>query len=148
MPTDRQHAQQAKHNIELLHSFAQRSEQVKYSDWYVTVAFYAALHYFEGMLFSVKPVIPSAGGVAVEHSHVLRRRYNTHSEHHARDKVMCSDFQPIYTPYSMLYRMSRTARYNCHAPGKHDWARAESLLDEVKKECKALVRKSGAKNKN
>jgi D-alanyl-D-alanine dipeptidase len=139
MPIYSQHTEQAEHNRELLRFFVQQDEQVKFSDWYVTVAFYSALHYFEAMLFSVKPVVP-AGGVAVEHSDALCGVYRAYSTHRARDLAMRSLFQQIYAPYSALYRMSRTARYNCYMPGKHDWKRAETLLDSVKKECETLIR--------
>jgi len=139
MPTYDQHTAQAEHNRELLGSLVQRDEAVKFSDWYVTVAFYAALHYYEAMLFSAKPVIP-AGGAAVEHSSDLCAVYDVHSQHRIRNLVMGSNFKQIYPPYYSLYKMSRTARYNCHTPSKYGWLRAEKLLAEVKKECNALRR--------
>jgi hypothetical protein len=138
MPTYIRHREQAEHNKALLTFFVRQNAEERFSDWYVTVAFYAALHCFEAMLFARKPVVP-AGGAAVEHSGDLRDAYGTYSEHRLRSLVMCSDFQQIYTPYSLLYRMSRTARYNCHTPSKHDWKRAERLLDEVKTKCEALA---------
>jgi hypothetical protein len=138
MPTYKQHTEQAGHNGALLEFFAQQGVEGRFSDWYVTVAFYAALHYFEAMLFARKPAAP-AGGAAVEHSGDLCDAYDTYSEHRARNMFMGSDFQQIYAPYYTLYRMSRTARYNCHAPSRHDWKRAGILLDEVKKECETLA---------
>jgi len=138
MPIYSQHTEQAEHNRALLYSLMQQNEHIKFSDWYVTIAFYAALHYFEAMLFFVKPVITA--GRAVEHSDALCGVYRVYSKHRARDLAMRTFFQQIYASYSALYRMSRTARYNCHRPGKHDWERAETLLDSVKIACETLIR--------
>jgi len=122
MPQYGQHKAQAEHNKKLLNFFKEQSKQSEYSDWYVTIAFYAALHYFEAVI-SMKPV----NGLS-------------HSRNHAvRNRVIKTTFKGLYQPYATLYERSRAARYDCHIPGKHDWTRAENLLGEVKKECDALA---------
>jgi len=102
----------------------EQNKQVEYSDWYVTVAFYTALHYFEAVL-SVKPAAD------FDHS----------PNHVARNKIMKIEFGTIYNHYSILYRTSRIARYECHAPDSYDWNDANTYLAGVKKECEALIGK-------
>jgi len=122
MPQYKQHRAQAEHNKKLLSHLTEQGKQSEYGDWYITVAFYAALHYFEAVI-SVKPV-----------------NELSHSRNHAvRNRVMLTTFGALYRPYAVLYRLSRSARYDCHAPDKHDWRQAENLLNEVKKECDVLV---------
>ena len=121
MPQYEQHTAQAAHNKKLLDFLAEHGKQAEYGDWYVTVAFYAALHHFEAVL----SVTPEAG---FDHS----------PDHVTRNRVMKTAFRTIYRPYAALYRMSRTARYDCHAPDSHSWSIAETHLASVKRECEAL----------
>jgi hypothetical protein len=46
MPSRDKHTGQAAHNRELLSFIGSQGKQSQFSDWYVTIAFYAALHYF------------------------------------------------------------------------------------------------------
>jgi hypothetical protein len=123
MPRYEQHTAQAEHNEIFLNFLTGQGKQTEYSDWYVTVAFYAALHHFEAVL----SVTPEAG---FDHS----------PNHVTRNRTIKTVFVNLYRPYVVLYEMSRTARYDCHAPSTHNWADAEVYLDDVKKECEALVR--------
>ena len=140
MPTYQKHMEQAEHNGELLEFIGRDGAQTRFSDWYVTVVFYTALHYFEAMLFKVKPSVQFGTlSATVEHSGSLSTFYVKHSEHQIRKKLMRTNFPQIYNPYRTLYEMSRTARYDCHTPSTHNWADAEAYLDDVKRECETLV---------
>jgi hypothetical protein len=122
MPQYDQHTAQAEHNKKLLAFFTEQGKQKEYSDWYVTVAFYTALHYFEAVL-SVKPTTDF-----------------DHSPNHAvRNKIMKIEFGTIYNHYAILYRTSRIARYECHAPDSYAWNDADAYLASVKKECEAAI---------
>ena len=145
MPSHEKHRTQAEHNAEMLRFIGARNGQTPFSDWYVTVAFYAALHLFEAMLSAVKPTVtidrPNMK-VKAEDSSSLCGFYRSHSEHHVRKLIMTSSkkFDRLYRPYTRLYDMSRVARYKCYASNSHDWIQAELLLDDVKKECETLIR--------
>jgi len=145
MPSQEKHTEQAAHNCEMLRVIGSQNKQTDFSDWYVTIAFYAALHYFEAMLFAAKPSV-TAGGLrmSIEHSGTLSVLYVKHSEHQIRKKLIKTNFQQIYNPYINLYEMSRAARYDCHAPTAHNWEKAEIFLDGVKTGCEALVKKKRA----
>ena len=126
MPAYAQHIEQAEHNESTLAFWHQQGKQTEFSDWYVTVSFYAALHYFEAMITVVKP---TAVGDIVEHT----------SDHHSRNNTMRSAFNRIYGTYARLYQMSKAARYNCHTPRSHKWPLAEKYLADVKQECGKLT---------
>jgi len=142
MPSQERHMKQSGHNCELLRFLGSQSKQSEFSDWYVTIAFYTALHYFEAMLAAAKPFV-TVGGLcmSIEHSGALSLLYVKHSEHQIRKKLIKTNFPQIYNPYINLYEMSRTARYECHAPVAHNWVDAEFYLDGVKAGCEALVKK-------
>ena len=122
MPQYEQHTAQAEHNENFLNFLTEQSKQTEYSDWYVTVAFYTALHHFEAAL-SVKP---SAG---FDHS----------PNHVTRNNIIKTTFKTLYPPYAILYQMSRIARYECHAPDSHDWNNAKTNLTGVKTACEAIT---------
>jgi len=130
MPTLEQHTIQAEHNEEMLKFMTQQKQQAYFSDWCITIAFYTALHSFEAVIAANKPTIRSGvTNAAVEHS----------PSHYARNEIMKSLFNNIHRPYAALYRMSRIARYDCHAPNSHNWADAEVFLGDVKNECGKLI---------
>jgi len=142
MPPREKHTKQAGHNCELLRFMGGQNKQTEFSDWYVTIAFYAALHYFEAMLSAVKPSVTVGGlRMSIEHSGALSALYIKHSEHQIRKKLIKANFPRLYNPYISLYEMSRTARYDCHAPAAHNWADAEFYLDDVKMGCETLMSK-------
>ena len=122
MPQYEQHTAQAEHNENFMNFLTEQGKQTEYSDWYVTVAFYTALHHFEAVL-STDTV------TGVSHS----------PNHTARNRTMKTVFGKLYRPYLALYEMSRIARYECHAPDSHDWNNAKTNLDGVKTECKAIT---------
>jgi len=121
---------QAEHNEEMLKFMVQQKQQAYFSDWCITIAFYTALHCFEAVIAATKPNIRNGViNVALEHS----------PSHYDRNEIMKSLFNNIHRPYAALYRMSRLARYDCHAPNSYNWNDAEAFLDDVKKECGKLI---------
>ncbi len=52
MPEAVKHIKQAEHNEELLTHLLEVNKQSRFSDWYITVAFYTALHYIESVIFT------------------------------------------------------------------------------------------------
>ena len=130
MPAYEKHSAQAKHNEGLLKLIRAQNKQKLYEDWCVTVAFYTALHYFEAMLAVVKPNIYTPGAmVTAEHC----------TDHNTRSNIMKAKFENLHYPYSVLYKFSRLARYNCHSPNTYVRTNAEKSLEAVKKECRRLI---------
>jgi hypothetical protein len=141
MPSYKEHIGQAEHNGELLRFIGSQNRQTEFSDWYVTIAFYTALHYFEAMVFAVNPtVVFGTLNAKIEHSGSLGTLYTERSGHQLRRKLMRMNFQDIYNPYSNLYEMSRIARYDCHTPRSYNWGDAEMYLDSVRQKCEGARR--------
>lgn len=133
MPSNNQHLAQAAHNEGLLAYLRQQAQHIEYGDWYVTVAFYTAVHYIEALLYSIKPVVKDS--VAVSHSFDARKAFNLPTDHRAREQMLKRGFHNLYERYEDLYQLSQAAKYNCHIPSKFDWGWAVSLLELVKAEC-------------
>lgn len=142
MPDFQRHIEQARHNEKLLFYLQEKKLNNVFSDWYVTVAFYSAVHYFESVLYK-RQFLFSYGGLKIQaaHSNALLKFFNSNSQHYVRRKVMLDHddiFGKIYNPYQSLYEMSRVARYDCNSPNSHDIGGAEKNLEDVKKECTKL----------
>ncbi len=92
MPSFSDHVQQATHN----EAFYQVIDKNVYSDWAMTVLFYAALHYIDAFLGQVG-IHP--GG------------------HETRDTILSNrkELRPIYGHYRHLKDCSRNARYYCNS---------------------------------
>jgi len=140
MPSSDQHTKQATHNEGLLSLLQQQARHIEYGDWFVTVAFYAALHRIEAMLYTKKYVVR---GSAVRHSSDARKIWGSLSDHGARELLMKQVFSALYDPYVTLYEMSQIAKYSCHLHSEFDWSRAVSLLELIKKMCDLVCGKSG-----
>jgi hypothetical protein len=138
MPTHDRHAAQAAHNDDLLGAFAASSMHTGFGDWYVTISFYSAVHHFEAMLDRLKPQVTAGGcSVRAEHSEDLCRIYCTSSPHRVRSQMIKENqmFDSFSFEFNMLYKNSRTARYECHAFGEHDWKSAARYLAAVRRGC-------------
>jgi len=134
-----EHTNQAEHNEAVLSYFESQSKEVEFGDWYVTIAFYSAIHRIEAMLDIIKPRI-SVGGVkteVVEHScnKALRMFYNTQSEHDVRNRLIKARFGRMFVPFYALYAKSRDARYNCQELEPNAWLTAKDNLQYVKDHC-------------
>jgi hypothetical protein len=97
--------------------------EIKFADWYVTIAFYTAVHYIEAMLSLVKPNICKIG--TIYHS----------KDHTDREKIIKAKFNRVYLPYSSLYQYSRVARYENYDIDMSIRTDAKKRLDDLKKEC-------------
>lgn len=136
MPSDAKHLDQANHNEDLLSHLSDVSKQSIFSDWYVTVAFYTALHYVEAIIFKKRSfAINKTMSVKGKHSSDYKAAINTTSEHHVRSILLYNNqdvFANISAPYGDLYELSRTARYDCHDTPNNDYIDAERNLSEIK----------------
>jgi hypothetical protein len=152
-----QHLNQAIHNSSLLRHLVGRNLCSEFADWYVTVAFYASVHFVEALVYRLKPEIPcSSMRVKVQHSAAAREIFNSilaagigksgarqfekgvtdsiKSDHHARRKLLLvnqSMFGAFYIPYSNLYEASQRARYYCFNPASYNYGDAEDWLNKI-----------------
>jgi len=112
MPSREQHEFQAKHNQKLLDFLEISNKRDYFRDWYVTIAFYTALHHFEGILHVVSPAVNKARGRMTIYMDV------DYYDHDKRMIVMRDEvFSGIYRPYLALYSFSRLAKYNLYGQG-------------------------------
>ncbi len=113
MGTAATHSQQAIHNQRFLNSI----DRLAFPDWYVTVAFYKAVHLVEGLL--------------------VRKGHPTGS-HVQRNTALKRLFPAVWTQYRPLYNQSRVARYFCVPipPGKV--SQAETRLRAVESAVTAI----------
>jgi hypothetical protein len=137
MPSDEKHIIQANHNQDLLVHFSQEKKQSDFSDWYITIAFYTALHFIEAIIFKKRSFsINKTITVKGKHSSDFKAAINTNSEHYVRTILLNNNqdvFDKITFPYGNLYEQSRTARYDCHKTPSNDYIDAENDLMEIKK---------------
>jgi hypothetical protein len=157
MPAYQEHIRQATHNDQLLERFKNQSMELEYSDWFVTISFYSAVHHFEAMLDRTGPMVKIDGAkIRVKHSdrigdaydsiranphHVLNPDLNPNPPHHQiRLKIMRENnlFDGVYAAFYGLYVTSRIARYHCHSPNALKWGLAETRLKTVKARCAAI----------
>lgn len=133
MASREQHLKQAEHNQELLGFLEETKGGDRFDDWYLTVAFYAALHHFEAILPIVAGKINSnrQRGLIAEH-------YDTHVD---RLVAMRMEFTDIFTSYSSLYNRSRAAKYRKYVTTPVMKSLTKKRLGEVVAEChKAISR--------
>jgi len=128
MSTYNEHIERFKHNKCLADFLAEHEEYGVLSDWYVTVAFYAASQRVEAMLFVVKPKIRGQMGVitTVEHS----------CGHKHQNQIIKICFHDLRETYMMLYGYSRVAKYRCHIDISPNSKTPKALLWEIEEKCK------------
>jgi len=135
MASQKQHELQAKHNQDLLAFLENTPGGDRFDDWYITVAFYTALHHFESILPVVAPKINSKRKMGFVSEH-----YDTHAE---RMPAMQMIFYGVYGPYSSLYKRSRMAKYEKYATNPVIKSLAKKRLEEVVQECRRALDKLG-----
>jgi hypothetical protein len=133
MASREQHQKQAEHNRNLLKILDGIASEERFDDWYVTVAFYAALHCFEAIL----PVAAKKINYNRKMS-LIAEHYDVHID---RLIAMRMEFRYIFAPYSSLYNRSRAAKYRQYkiTPIMKDLAKKR--LDEVAAECHKVLDK-------
>jgi len=133
MSTREQHLVQAKHNQDMLEFIDLNDKAERFRDWYVTVAFYTALHYFEAIL----PVVAHKINIGRKMGFV-KEDYDVHDD---RETAMMMEFKNVFTQYKQLYNLSRLAKYKLYCTTTRDKALSKKRLSEVKNECdKAFAR--------
>ncbi len=130
------HICQAKHNGELLTHLCEIKKEAYFCDWYITIAFYASLHFVESVIFK-KRVFNINKNVSVKGSHSsnFKKVIGTNSEHVVRSTLIYNNpdiFDKFYIPYGNLYEMSRIARYNCYETPSNGYIDAEIHLSDIK----------------
>ena len=100
MPDKTKHLNQTRHNLALLDEPPLKAPSAKYSDWFVTICFYAAMHLIDHRLAELVGGIP---GDPVDHMH----RQNM------IDRVLEPKYPGLSAQYVALKIMSIKARYEC-----------------------------------
>jgi hypothetical protein len=90
MPATADHIRQATRNSQFLSAFDLRTTQ--HADWAITVAFYIAVHLVEA------------------HFAGSRMHFRRHED---RNREVSVQLPAIETAYTLLYKESRKARYDC-----------------------------------
>ncbi len=101
------HLRQAWHNEELAEKLATPSG-LKYRDWLITIAFYAAVHYVEALFFTVD------GIVHTERACPDHRSKHTFREGRVKEQLGKNPWES----YRELSNASKIARYLPYAMGK------------------------------
>jgi len=115
------------HNKALLVFLEKHEGRSVFSDWFVTVAFYAAVQRVEAMFSIVKPRVRGLLGttIVVEHS----------TGHRERSAVIGRCFEKMHFAYTTLYGYSRIAQYRCYIPAPPNGKNARELLREIEEIC-------------
>ena len=136
MPSFLEHEEQAISNINFISdvcsALVDENGNLKYPDWYVTGAFYAAVHIIEADLYKMSEIFYTLNGVVgsttvLHHSSVFRTLFEQNSlptsPHFVRAMLM-SDIrngygQDVKDAYDSLYEYSCKARYECYKGHKN-----------------------------
>lgn len=130
MSSSEQHDFQAKHNQELLDFLESSGKRDYFRDWYVTIAFYTALHRFDAILHIVAPAVNKG------RSRMAIPLDVDYYDHDNRLMAMRDEaFSDIYRPYFALYSFSRLAKYNCHEPTMYIRLQVEKNLHAIITAC-------------
>lgn len=152
MPTLDAHVKQSRHNQKLLSFFNSQKEQKQFSDWYLTISFYCAVHLVEAILYKSNEeyswTFPGQDRARIlfnwKHSEDAVADKTCSSEHVFRNLLLKRNrlfFGEMYTPYGNLYERSRMARYNCYLDKVHDFDKADSWLEAVKREYALIIKR-------
>lgn len=130
MPSQQNHIDQAKHNIQFLESFY---PSYRFNDWSITVAFYTVVHIVEVAIHKQKKITYLQKELTLEHSDQLfqailnanlplPKNYSnsTFSHHTARRLIVNENFKEIAEYFRLLYLNSRTARYRQYSWNKNE----------------------------
>ena len=118
MPGTPVHINQAQHKEEFFLSF----DRTVYSDWAITVLFYAALHYVDAFLAHVG--IRNPGGHSNREQYIQSR----------------PELQPIYNEYSRLKNRSASARYYARRFSPEEIERCRNQdLENIKQRIRSIL---------
>ena len=119
-----------KHNEELcIHLL----EEGKFNDWAVTTAFYAALHYSQGVLFPLERETVRYSNFNDYYLFYLKKRKRARlSKHAAVMEVVRNERPQAYSPYKWLYDACMNARYKDFRISQKKAETAFARLDGLK----------------
>lgn len=131
MPTQDRHVAQAAHNNEMLAFIDTHDASDCFRDWYTTISYYTALHYFEAILPIAVPEI---------NKHRTKSPFEQHYyDHGERLKAMAdSEFIDVYKPYSSLHKFSKAAKYNNFDTTRFIKILVRNYLADVALACKKI----------
>lgn len=114
MPNKDKHIKQYKCNLSLFNLKTFNINDTKYSDWFMTVAFYAAVHLIESELAEIP--------------------FDSRT-HEDRENAMLklNTLKDVVSQYTALRNQSRLARYKCKRFPKKDLADAFKHLKTIEK---------------
>jgi len=125
------HEAQAKHNKDMLVFIDAYDTADQFRDWYITVTYYTALHYFEAILPVVVPQINRRRKILP-----FKEHYHDHGE---RLKAMAdAEFATIHKPYATLHKISKAAKYNEHDVTRYIKELVRGYLTQTEIECKKV----------
>lgn len=115
MPDGARHSVQSQHNFDFMSKHALKGRH-EYSDWCITVCFYAALHLIDQKLAGLTDEI-------YEFRHPPNHKF--------RNQAVAGPLNDLYpgieTKYMKLYSLSQIARYDCVALSSEDVDKAVLL---------------------
>jgi hypothetical protein len=143
------HARQARHNSAFLDLIKASATGEEYPDWYVTVSFYAAVHFVEAavagaefLFIETSPGTPRRKIRGPGHSEVLMPQLSTTSPHVVRKKLLQWNglyFPGCYEPYSDLLEMSHAARYSAQQVHPSQAKEAKECLEKIQANLAARI---------
>jgi hypothetical protein len=119
------------HNKALLAFLETHEADSGFSDWFVTGAFYAAVHRVEAMFTVVKPHIKGRFGTITVIEHC--------AGHRERSAVIGRCFERIHGAYTTLYGYSRIAKFRNYITIPIGSKSAKELLQNIEDMCDAYL---------
>lgn len=163
MPSFLEHEEQAISNINFISdvcsALVDENGNLKYPDWYVTGAFYAAVHVIESELYKMNMIFYTLKGVpgsttTLRHSSVFRplfEHYSLPTSPHFVRAMLMSDPRNEYDDdvkeaYNCLYEYSCKARYECykgHKNVKRSLKHLKTIVDFHKSKFESAIQDVG-----
>ena len=116
MATEAEHRKQAEHNRTFLNAIDKKA----FPDWWVTVAFYSAVHLIEAFLARQTPR-PHSGS------------------HTRRNNILKRQYDALWREYRPLYAFSRLARYRCYSVQPEHLTYVERRLGRLEDALRKMV---------
>ena len=134
MKKDQQRLNHANHN-EKACEHVLRDQDL--SDWVVTTAFYAALHFVSYKIFPFDIKASSGNAIKIENIDQYKNFHSSQnlSRHHHLANLVAKYCPPIHPEYDWLLSLSMTARYDHYQTQKEVAEKAIRLMRTIKNHC-------------
>lgn len=120
------HREQAQHNFDLAKELADQTP-LKYKDWSLIIAFYAAIHFVEAIM-----ALEGSHSETDNHPHIFRRDWVE------QKSKLSKDARKVYLK---LYQLSMSLRYlrsECRGMTKGQWLKDSTVRKIVKSDFRVL----------